>query len=61
MRLSIVVGTHNEGKRLLKTIGSIVETAGDLEYELVVSDDASSDGSHLGCFGIRELGMGRDG
>ena len=45
MRLSIVVGTHNEGKRLLKTIGSIVETAGDLEYELVVADDASSDGS----------------
>jgi hypothetical protein len=33
MRLSVVIGTHNEGDRLWRTVGSVVENAGDLEYE----------------------------
>jgi glycosyltransferase involved in cell wall biosynthesis len=45
MRTSIVIAAHNEGPALAKTIRSCVETCGPLDYEIVVADDASTDGS----------------
>lgn len=44
-RLSIVIAAHNEGKLLAKTIASCRGTIRDLEYEIIVADDASTDGS----------------
>lgn len=43
MRVSIVIAVHDEGEKLLRTIASCVETAGNLDYEIVVVDDASTD------------------
>jgi GT2 family glycosyltransferase len=45
VRVSIVIASHNEGQRLIRTIESCVETAGSLDYEIIVADDASQDGS----------------
>jgi len=45
MRTSIVIAAHNEGESLWKTIGACVETAAGLDHEIIVADDASSDGS----------------
>jgi GT2 family glycosyltransferase len=45
MRASIVIGSHNEGDRLWKTVGSCLETTEGLDCEIVVADDASEDGS----------------
>lgn len=44
MKISIVLAAHNEGDALLKTIQSVVETAQDLDYEIILADDASTDG-----------------
>jgi len=49
MRVSILVGAHNEGDRLWKTVESILETVGRLDAELIVADDGSTDHS------VREL------
>jgi glycosyltransferase involved in cell wall biosynthesis len=43
MRVSVVIAAHNEGDLLLKTIESCVETARNLDYEIIVVDDASTD------------------
>ncbi len=43
MRISILVAAHNEGPALLQTVRSVVETVGDLDYEIVLADDASTD------------------
>ena len=45
MRSSIVIASHNEGEKLRKTVASCLETAGGLDCEVVVADDASDDGS----------------
>ncbi|HQU41528.1 MAG TPA: glycosyltransferase, partial [Pirellulales bacterium] len=45
MRLSIIIGAHNEGQALVKTVGSCVETCAGLDYEILLADDASWDGS----------------
>ncbi|HUY90330.1 MAG TPA: glycosyltransferase [Pirellulales bacterium] len=45
MRLSIIIAAYNEGDALVKTIQSCVETCMGLDYEIVVADDASWDGS----------------
>jgi glycosyltransferase involved in cell wall biosynthesis len=45
MRASVLVAAHNEGDALWKTIRACVETTIDLSYDIVVADDASSDGS----------------
>lgn len=45
MRASIVIAAHNEGEALWRTIRSCVETSAGLDYEIIVADDASSDGS----------------
>lgn len=45
MRASIIIPAFNEGNLLTKTVSSIVESARLLEYELIVVDDASWDGS----------------
>lgn len=45
MRISVIVAAHNEGQALTRTVASCVETCGGLDYEIVVADDASHDGS----------------
>jgi glycosyltransferase involved in cell wall biosynthesis len=45
MRASILIGTHNEGDRLWRTVESILESDDGLDSELIVADDASTDGS----------------
>lgn len=41
--ISIVVAAHNEGDLLWKTVATCHETCADLNYEIVVADDASED------------------
>jgi glycosyltransferase involved in cell wall biosynthesis len=43
VQISIILAAHNEGDLLWKTVASCRETCGDLEYEIVVADDASDD------------------
>jgi glycosyltransferase involved in cell wall biosynthesis len=45
MKASIIVAAHNEGDLLLRTIESCVETSAGLNYEILVIDDASTDGA----------------
>ncbi len=45
MRASIVISTCDEGTNLKQTVESCLETTADLDVELVVADDASTDGS----------------
>lgn len=45
MRASIIIASYNEGDLLAKTIESCIETSAGLQYEIILSDDASSDGS----------------
>jgi glycosyltransferase involved in cell wall biosynthesis len=45
MDASIVIAAHNEGPALVSIIESCVETISGTDYEIVVADDASSDGS----------------
>ncbi len=45
MRASMVIPAHNEGDFLWKTVRSCLETTEGLDADLVVADDASSDGS----------------
>jgi GT2 family glycosyltransferase len=44
MRVSIIVAAHNEGSLLWKTVRSCVETTPDLNREIIVANDASTDG-----------------
>ncbi|MBN1444063.1 MAG: glycosyltransferase [Planctomycetes bacterium] len=44
MRASVVIAAHNEGDLLWKTVRSTVETARGLDCEILVADDASTDG-----------------
>ncbi|HCS50881.1 MAG TPA: glycosyltransferase family 2 protein, partial [Planctomycetaceae bacterium] len=43
MKTSILIAAHNEGDNLLRTVRSCVESIHDLDYEIVIADDASSD------------------
>jgi GT2 family glycosyltransferase len=45
MRASVIVGAHNEGERLWKTVDSIFDSSPRLDFELIVANDASSDDS----------------
>lgn len=45
VRCSLIIAGHNEGDRLWRTVQSCVETCSNLDYEIVISDDASTDGS----------------
>ncbi|MGH7139953.1 MAG: glycosyltransferase [Pirellulales bacterium] len=45
MRASIIIAAHQEGALLGKTVESCLRNASDLEREIIVADDASSDGS----------------
>ncbi len=45
MDTSIVIASHNEGPALGQTIESCAETMTGCDYEVVVADDASADGS----------------
>ncbi len=42
-RLSIVIAAHNEGDLLWQTVAGCRETCEDMDYEIVVADDASED------------------
>ncbi len=42
---SIIIAAHNEGERLLWTVESVREVALIFRMEIIVADDASSDGS----------------
>ena len=44
MRTSVVIASHNEGDLLWRTVGSCLETTSELDCEVVVADDASTDG-----------------
>ncbi len=44
MRVSVVLAAHNEGDRLRRTVESCIETVQDLKPEILVVDDASTDG-----------------
>ncbi len=45
MRASIVIAAHNEGTHLRRTVESCLATVGTLDYEIIIADDASTDGS----------------
>ncbi len=45
MRLSIVIVSYNTRDDILKSIASIIETGQSIEYEIIVVDNGSSDGS----------------
>ena len=45
MRASVLIAAHNEGDSLLKTLRACVESVSGLDHEIIVSDDASDDGS----------------
>ncbi|HEX7378743.1 MAG TPA: glycosyltransferase [Pirellulales bacterium] len=45
MRLSVIIAAHSEGQALAKTVASCVESCAGLDYEILVADDASWDGS----------------
>lgn len=45
MQLSIVIVSYNTRDEILKAVESIIETSHDLEYEIIVVDNGSSDGS----------------
>jgi glycosyltransferase involved in cell wall biosynthesis len=45
MRASIIIASHNEGSALSRTIESCTESSLDADCEIVVADDASTDGS----------------
>jgi glycosyltransferase involved in cell wall biosynthesis len=45
MQVSIIIATHNEGDALAKTVESCADASADLDHEIVVADDASTDGS----------------
>ncbi|MFO0899234.1 MAG: glycosyltransferase [Pirellulales bacterium] len=45
MRCSIVIPAYNEGALLARTIDACLETCGNLEHEIIVADDASTDGT----------------
>lgn len=45
MRASVVIAAHNEGELLARTVGSVRDSLDGLEAQLVVVDDASTDGS----------------
>jgi GT2 family glycosyltransferase len=44
-RASLIIAAHNEGVRLERTVQACVQTSADLDCELVVVDDKSTDGS----------------
>jgi glycosyltransferase involved in cell wall biosynthesis len=45
MNMSIAIASHNEGNNLWRTVRSCLETTEGLNPEIVVVDDASTDGS----------------
>ena len=45
MRASIVIAAHNEGDLLLKTVRSCQQSLLGMEAEIVIADDASTDGA----------------
>jgi len=45
MRISVVIGSHNEGQNLGRTLATCREVLAGLEHEVVVADDASTDDS----------------
>jgi GT2 family glycosyltransferase len=63
-RCSVVLPTHNEGELLRMTVESICAQSGRLDYEIIIVDDASTDGScdefvdRPSCRVVRATGLG---
>lgn len=53
--VSIVVPTHNEGEWLIRTINSINSTRAGVDYEIIVVDDCSTDGSTEAARGMERV------
>jgi GT2 family glycosyltransferase len=45
MRASLVISTYNEGELLARTVDTCLETSAGLDREVLIADDASTDGS----------------
>lgn len=45
MRASVILAAHDEGSRLSSTLQSVFETCAGLDFEVVLVDDGSTDGS----------------
>ena len=45
MHVSVIFATHNEGAALARSIEGVIETCANLDYEIILVDDASTDGS----------------
>lgn len=45
MRASLIISTYNEGAALARTIETCLETSAGLDPEILIADDASTDGS----------------
>src|ERR1700733_7469339 len=45
MRASLIIAGHNEGARLARTVEACQASSNHLDCEIVVADDASTDGS----------------
>jgi GT2 family glycosyltransferase len=45
MRASLIISTYNEGAALARTIETCLETSAGLDLEILIADDASTDGS----------------
>jgi glycosyltransferase involved in cell wall biosynthesis len=45
MRASLVIAAHNEGDNLRRTVESCIASSAGLDHELIIVDDASTDGS----------------
>src|SRR5260370_7492173 len=45
MRVSLIIAGKNEENAIARTIESCLETTPELDYEIIVVDDASTDGS----------------
>lgn len=61
MRASVIISSHNEGELLVRTVASCLDATEDLDFEIVIADDASTDGSIAALERFRDELNGRRG
>ena len=47
MKLSIIITCYNEERTILQVIKLVLDALKDMEYEIILVDDASTDNSKL--------------